>query len=74
MILRYGVVQSLKMLTTFMNNLTPIDLIEAINKFAFEVNNDELIARVHNIALAVERLLRMYSKSALTDFSVLSGK
>lgn len=72
--MRHGVTQTLKMLTTFMNNIQTIDLIDSINKFSVEVNKSELPKRVQDVVVAVNRILRMYCKSALTDFSIQSGK
>lgn len=74
--LRQGVLQSLKMLTTFMNNVQPHDLISAIDMFYAETGVEQLRYAVHCIVIALVRLLRMYCTSVLTDFTIqpLSGK
>jgi len=68
--LRLGVVQSVKMLTTFVNNTQPHDLVSAADTFCAAKTADNLLEGVHLIVTALHRLLRMYSRSALTDFSL----
>lgn len=72
--LRQGVVQSLKLLTTLMNNVQTSDLVHAIEQFCLEDVLSNVKEKSRAIVVAVHRLLRMYCKSALTDFSVQSGK
>uniref|UniRef100_A0A915D232 Uncharacterized protein n=1 Tax=Ditylenchus dipsaci TaxID=166011 RepID=A0A915D232_9BILA len=72
--LRQGVVQSVKMLTTFMNNVQPPDLVSAIDMLYAGNSLQELSNAVHSIVLAVMRLLKMYCTSTLTDFSFLHSQ
>ncbi|KAL3084827.1 hypothetical protein niasHT_031712 [Heterodera trifolii] len=69
--LRQPVLQSIKMITTFINNTQPVDLVAAIDML-FSANCAESLANATScIVSALLRLFRAYCRSALTDFSVV---
>uniref|UniRef100_A0A183CBF7 Phosphatidylinositol-4-phosphate 3-kinase n=1 Tax=Globodera pallida TaxID=36090 RepID=A0A183CBF7_GLOPA len=69
--LRQPVLQSIKMITTFINNTQPLDLLAAIDML-FSANCAESLAdAISCIVSALLRLLRAYCRCALTDFSVV---
>ncbi|KAI1732417.1 phosphatidylinositol 3- and 4-kinase domain-containing protein [Ditylenchus destructor] len=70
--LRQRVIQSVRVLVTFANKVQPQDLIVGMDMFVRASSREEIQHGVHYIVVAVMRLLRMWSTSAVTDFSVAS--
>lgn len=68
--LRQGIVQSIKMLTTFMNSIQPIDLISAIEQLTIATSVENLQWALHSVIESLLKLLKVYAISAPIDFHV----
>lgn len=68
--LRQPVLQSIKMITTFMNKTQPTDLISAIDLLYSSNSIDSLHEAINFIVISLIRLFRAYCRSSLTDFSI----
>ncbi|KAH7732178.1 phosphatidylinositol 3-and 4-kinase [Aphelenchoides avenae] len=67
---RQGVIQSVRMVCTFMNQTMPSELVAAVDSLSGARAKEELLYGMHCIVGAVIKLFYMYCRSAPMNFSV----